>query len=124
MPWVRLDDAFPESPKMLAVGPLGLALQVRALCYCSRNLTDGVISRHALGILTAGVRRSRVTIEVLLRERVWAEEGDGYVVLNYLDYQPSKAEIEQKRANARDRMAKARASRDSEVRANTTRTSR
>lgn len=31
MPWVRLDDHFDENPKVLSVGPLGLAL-CSALC--------------------------------------------------------------------------------------------
>jgi hypothetical protein len=49
--WVRLDDEFPAHPKLAEVGPLGLAMQVAALCYCNRYLTDGFIPRGAAATL-------------------------------------------------------------------------
>ena len=45
MGWVRLDDSFATNPKILTVGPLGMAMQVAAICYANRHLTDGVILR-------------------------------------------------------------------------------
>src|SRR4029453_3116326 len=43
MSWVRLDDQYPDHPKVRALGPLGLALQTAAICYCGRYLTDGFL---------------------------------------------------------------------------------
>ena len=37
----RLDDNFPDHPKVLAAGPLAKALYIDALCYCNRMLTNG-----------------------------------------------------------------------------------
>ena len=51
MPWVRLDDQFPNHPKVVGVGPLGIALQVAALCYSNRYLTDGFIPAAAVPTL-------------------------------------------------------------------------
>src|SRR6266540_5902380 len=45
MPWVRIDEEFARHPKVVAAGPLGMAMQVAALCYCNQYLTDGFIPR-------------------------------------------------------------------------------
>ena len=43
MVWARLDDAILDNPKIVRAGPLGFALHVAAITWCSRNLTDGFI---------------------------------------------------------------------------------
>lgn len=43
MPWIRLDDHFDQHPKIVSVGPVGMAMWVAGLAYCNRNLTDGFI---------------------------------------------------------------------------------
>jgi hypothetical protein len=43
MTWARLDDAILDNPKIIRVGPLGFALHVAAITWCSRNLTDGFV---------------------------------------------------------------------------------
>ena len=48
MTWVKLDDAINEHPKLAQVGGFGLALQVAALAYCNRNLTDGYLARNTV----------------------------------------------------------------------------
>ena len=48
MTWVRLDDGFAQHPKLLSVGALGVAMQVAALCYCNRYLTDGFVPAAAV----------------------------------------------------------------------------
>lgn len=41
--WTKLDDGFLDHPKIAAIGPLGLALDVSAMVYCGRQLTDGYV---------------------------------------------------------------------------------
>ena len=70
MSWVKLGDEFPMHPKVLRVGPTGLALFVSGLCYSSRYLTDGVIE---LGFELASERRKfygdfRVDGEALIQK--------------------------------------------------------
>ena len=43
MTWVKLDDSYPDHPKITQVGPLGMALHTAATCYASKYLTDGFI---------------------------------------------------------------------------------
>ncbi len=45
MPWVRIDEKFARHPKVMRAGPLGIAMQVSALCYCNEHLTDGFVPR-------------------------------------------------------------------------------
>lgn len=49
--WVKLSQDFPQHPKMAAVSIPAGWLFVEMLCYCSRFLTDGVISRDAANAL-------------------------------------------------------------------------
>ena len=88
MTWVRIDDAFPEHPKVLSLGDdyeRGVALHVRGLCYCARNLTDGHVP----------ARMFREDAEIrsrLVEVGMWHEVEGGFVIHDYLDYNPSKAE--------------------------------
>lgn len=45
--WVKLSQDFPQHPKMKSVSEPARCLFVELLCYCSRFLTDGEISRDA-----------------------------------------------------------------------------
>jgi hypothetical protein len=113
MVWVKLDDGFPEHPKMATAGPLGLAMQVSALCYCNRNLTDGFIP-HAMakklldlddirGVAWKGVVKRLVDVGA------WREVTGGWQIHDYAEYQPTRAQVEDERKAARDRMQAVRA---------------
>lgn len=107
MAWVRLDDAFPEHPKVLAVGEEAAWLYVCALCYCNRHLTDGFLPAAAVPRLTGQKSPTRLTTK-LVDAGLLDIVRDGFFVHDYLEYQMSKASIENERAGARERMAKVR----------------
>lgn len=110
MPWVRLDDQFAGHPKMEAVGPLAGWLHVAALCYCAQYLTDGRIPKTKALKLT-DVPKPRAQIARLVAEGVWDEDGDSYVIHDYLVYQPSRARVLAEREAAAERQRRARESR-------------
>lgn len=120
MTWVRIDDAMPQHPKIAAVGPLGLAMQVAALCYCNRHLTDGfvpwgaartLLSWEVLGeggaiwtlSMTSGMAGKDVTtdavIDALLDAGVWTDADGGYRIHGYAEYQPTKEQVMAARAD-------------------------
>lgn len=43
MSWLRIDDDFYDHPKIVAAGPLAIALHVLSMAYASRHGTDGFI---------------------------------------------------------------------------------
>lgn len=119
MPWVRIDDQFSDHPKVRQVGPLGLAMQVAGLCYCNRYLTDGFIPRATVplllnlegiamhvrgGELIGGGEDAtwQLVVEDLVNVGLWEEVEGGYVIHDYLEYQPSRAEVLLEREQKRD----------------------
>lgn len=86
MPWVKLDDRFPDHPKLLRLGDdydACLSLHIRGLCYCAANLTDGFIpSRTFLGHEAVSAKLAEVGL--------WCACDGGYLIHDYLEYNPSR----------------------------------
>jgi DnaD/phage-associated family protein len=130
MVWVKLDDHFDEHPKIVSVGPLGMALWVTGLAYCNRNLTDGFIpTAIALRMLTLefphpededectvllggsrgddsdgqiGFIPDRYFVpNMLVAAGLWERVSGGYRVHDFTEYQPSKAEVQAEREQKR-----------------------
>jgi hypothetical protein len=113
MVWVKLDDSYPTHPKMVAAGPLGLALQTSAICYSNRYLTDGYIpTKVAKKLLDLdelpGIGWKSIANR-LVEVGAWREVPGGYQIHDYAEYQPSKAEVEEGRRAAKERMQRVRA---------------
>lgn len=111
MPWVRLDDEFAEHPKVTGVGPLAGMMQVAALCYCNRFLTDGFVPKGQVPKLVSfdgyafnGVQVTwQGVLQDLLVAEMWSEVDGGYLVHDYLEYQPSRDEVMRSRNASTDR---------------------
>ena len=104
MTWVRFDDLFPIHRK---VGPLDDAtfrLLVEAVFWCSRSLTDGRIRVDELDSISRRANRTRAA--KLVERGLWHSAGtlcesehcpapgpDGWVIHDYLQYQPSRAKV-------------------------------
>lgn len=139
MAWVRIDDHFTEHPKLVQAGPLGVAMQIAALCYANRHLTDGELPANIVARFMPTVCYDPETGEEitwrdvadrLVEIGIWHKTDGGYLIHDYLEYQPSKADVEAERAAARERMARIRSKRKAnqsrssdDVRANTERSS-
>jgi hypothetical protein len=94
---IRLDDDFPDHPKVIGLDDAALALHVRALCYCGHYLTDGYVSKVAIPKLG----RPRA-VAALVAAGLWeAAAGGGYRIHDYLHYQPSRAEALERREELR-----------------------
>jgi hypothetical protein len=109
MTWVRIDDGFADHPKLLAVGLAGVVLQLRALCYCSRNLTDGFVPDSALPILLHDIRQKEI-VSRMISARLWERSEGGYALHDYLKYQQRRKDVLAGRRRAARRVAKWRAS--------------
>lgn len=89
MPWVKLDDNFPDHPKITQAGPLAGWLFVCGLAYCNRLLTDGYIPAGQVRKL-ADVDDPLALAGRLVDAGLWEVADGGYRVHDYLDYQPSR----------------------------------
>lgn len=123
MPWVRFDDGFDDHPKvaelfLLAEDDLlahaALGLHMLALTYCGRKMTNGEVGRA----LPSKLRGTQAQVDLLVAAELWevAEVArDGWLIHDFLDYNPSReeteaarAELSQKRSEAGKRGAEAR----------------
>jgi hypothetical protein len=100
--WVKLDDHFPEHPKVIAAGPLAAWLYVAGLCYANRLLTDGFIPREVVPRLVAQAGTKYETPEYLATRLcavgLWTEETtaagfQGYRIHDYTTYQRSRERV-------------------------------
>lgn len=119
MTFVRMDDHFPQHPKALALEDAAFAMHVRAICYCSTQLSDGLVRSGALPLLTRH-RKPLSLVAALVKEGLWEPQEDGWIIHDYLDWQESRASVLAKREAARERMSRRRSP---EVRPNIARTS-
>lgn len=102
MTWLRIDDGFPYHPKVLNLSDRAFRAHVTAMCHAARYLTDGAV--------TPGVTGKRETDE-LVKAGLWHKTEDGWAINDYLEYNPSRAEVEaerERRSSAGKRAADAR----------------
>ena len=126
--WTKLDDHFSENPKMVGVGPLGRDLYVRALCYASRNLTDGFIPRGivsallaefvGIGVPLASIGKSApastggtadaASIDwqtVMVSAGLWEPASGGFNIHDFLEFNPTREAVLAERKKTAQRVS-------------------
>jgi hypothetical protein len=107
--WAKVDDRFYDHPKTVALldTPAALGLWVLALSWVGRHLTDGWVPRaqvhRLLGVNPAEADRLAAR---LVEAQLWDAREDGFVIHNYLEFNPSRAQVERQRAMTRQRQAR------------------
>jgi hypothetical protein len=107
---LRVYDEFLEDETITSLSHQAYRLHMSALIYCSRNLTDGVVTAKAVKVLQAilGFPQRRYILE-LVDAGVWvAVDGTDFRIRNYLEFNPDAATVKRERAKARERMRKMR----------------
>jgi len=118
MAWVKLDDHFPDHPKIVSAGPLGAWLYVAGLCYCNRLLTNGFIPVSQVARLSPHREDQDIRdgpdrlAQRLCALGLWVEAErkgvSGFVVHDFLKYQPSKRQVMTERAKTAIRQGRFR----------------
>ncbi len=106
MAWTKLDDSVDTHPKVRRAGNEAFGLHCRALAYCTGQLTDGHID-VAWVKERAGSRGKRL-VQALVAAGLWEPNTDGWVIHDYLDFNPSRAEVLEKRRAESERKARGR----------------
>ena len=94
MTWAKLDDRFHSHPKIVSAGIAATGVYAMGLSYAACHDTDGLLPREWVKSIRGGRRH----VERLLELDLWREVKDGYSIPDYLDFNPSKAEVEERRA--------------------------
>ncbi len=109
MGWARMDDGYTNSPKILEAGPWSELLDMRAIIYAAGNETDGLITRSALKLIGRDIPKVAERVTVLVEVGRWTvNEGGGWLIHDFLEYNPSKAQKSQIRALGRERQSRRR----------------
>lgn len=111
MSWIRIDDNMADHPKVMGLGnlaPLALGLQMRALCWASRHLTDGYLPKECLPSLVMDLDAKADWPAAMVKAGLWEKTGDGYTIHDYLMYNPSREETLAARKRNADRQRKFR----------------
>jgi hypothetical protein len=107
MPWGRIDDSLYDHPKLNDLGRWRLpciGLYTLAISWSNRFLTDGHIPTDQVKRLGG----TPLFAEQLVRAGLWDKVADGYRVHDFLDFNPSRREVEDGRKAARERMRRQR----------------
>ena len=92
--WVRLDDAFPQHPKVIGLTDRAFRAHVEGLCYAARYLTDGHLPHGFTG-------QYADVLDELTAAGVWRRGAGGRITVHdYLDWNPP-AEAAKERQAAR-----------------------
>lgn len=125
MSWFRVDDHLHSHSKAIRAGTEAMGLWILAGSWAAAEESDGWVPGYMLQRLAGG--GADALAERLVRAGLWEEaerEGDaGYVFHQWEEHQPTRAQLEAKREQARERMRRAR-TQGGDVRANSEGTSR
>ncbi len=103
MPHIEIDVNFLSHPKVIRVKPLGQLLFIRSLIYCCQHLTDGIVPVEAVPLLSFDLKEfdgadyryvGDDLVAQLLKEKLWHTHESGYEINDYLEWQLSRAEVE------------------------------
>lgn len=106
MAWAKFDDSFYDHPKIMKVleeCPMAMVLHVRAVTYCARHSTDGQIRKNVIEGLVPLQRDREQQVAALIDAGMWYDHDGAYWLHDYLDYNPSKKQIHERRAKDRER---------------------
>ena len=110
MTWIKIDDTLPNNPKILPLSDGAFRLYIEGLCYANQYLTDGFLTDAVLKRLDSGNNRQE-----LIDSCLWIECLDGMQINDYTEHQTSKADVEEKRKQSRNRVTRYREKSNADV---------
>lgn len=89
--FVRIDDGYPEHPKVMPLSDAAFRAHIEAICWCSRQ--DGRTNGRIPKAVCRKLFRGKV-VQELVKQNLFDDLGDEYGVHDYLDFNRSREEIE------------------------------
>lgn len=97
MTWFKLDDAFGNHPKVRRAGNAAVGLWVRCATYSAQYELDGKVPAEL-----AEHYGSTEEIDALIETRLWVMNGAGFIIPDFLEFNPSAEEAKEIRAKRAD----------------------
>ena len=107
MTWLKTDDKYPEHRKVRRLTDGAYRLHHTAMCACAKDETDGLVTESDISDMEHGTRL-RKHVDALVAAGLWDVVPAGWIIHDYLDYNPSHASLNAKRAADRERQEKYR----------------
>ena len=107
MTWIKIDDTFPNHPKVVGLTDKAFRVHISGLCYCGTYLTDGFIP---MTIAAKLANEDMSVIAELTQASLWrdAVKENGFRIHDYLAHQTSKKQVQDKRDAVRERQKRYR----------------
>ena len=112
MTWTKLDDRFYSNGKVMRAwnaSRASVGLYTMALAYCAGHELDGHVSPEFVQWVLPRDRERNQAVAALLDSGLWLANGGGWVINDYLKYNPSAESLQEKRRKEAERKAAARA---------------
>jgi hypothetical protein len=117
MPFIRLSDNYIDHPKFRALSDGSFRLWHEAMAFARRHQTDGLITFRDLKAFEYFTRSREKQLSVPYADGanpLWElVPATGYKIHDYLDWNPSKEEENERRAESKERMRQLRERRQS-----------
>lgn len=88
MPWARFDDDYPNHRKIRPLSDAAFRLHTSAICWCNKNLTDGIITPADLPYVS-DVKNPAKAVPQLVAQKLWEPTGNGWIVHDYHQFNPT-----------------------------------
>lgn len=115
MTWLKLDETFDDDCANAGLSSDAYRVHVAGLLHCMRRLTDGFVDDRTASRMD--VDDPREALSLLCAVGFWAKTPAGYTVVHQMEHQPTRKEVEDRKAANSARQAKARSKKSSEARA-------
>jgi hypothetical protein len=92
MPHAEIDLDIVEKLELLGLSEDAINLQVRAILWCNKNLTDGRLPKTKLGALTAKANAKKLAAELIAAGR-WIDAGAFWELHDYLAHNRSREQV-------------------------------
>jgi hypothetical protein len=105
MPWVRIEDDYLANGKVAKLSPHARLLDLCGIIHSARELRDGYLTADEVKAIavTIRVRRWEPAAAELVSVNRWRVERDGWMIHDYLRYQPSRERVLAQREADRQR---------------------
>lgn len=108
--WAKFEDRFPWHRKVRGLSDAAFRLHVSAVCWSCEHLTDGMVMRSELHLLS-DVRRPTTSAKELTTAGLWDEndERTGWELHDFLVYNESRETVKNRREADAERKRQGRA---------------